>query len=148
MEQYIQNKGSLKTNSTPVIYICKREIKPLQLCQHILYMAALAKVQLVPMPADSECKLGKALGMKRTSMILIELMENKEESLRLIAKDIPFIEAPWLNNALNQPARFMHDNVKILKTVAPIKLQNNTLKRKADDQEATLDDNNNKKPKN
>ncbi|GAA5799169.1 hypothetical protein HPULCUR_004579 [Helicostylum pulchrum] len=137
MEHYIQNKDTLKPNATPVIYICKREIKPLQLCQHILYMAALAKVQLVPMPADSECKLGKALGMKRTSVLLIELMENKEESLRLIAKDIPFIEAPWLNNALNQPAQFMHDNVKILKTVAPTKPDSNTLKRKAEDGEAT-----------
>lgn len=75
-------------------------------------------------------------------------MENKEESLRLTAKDIPFIEAPWLNNALNQPAQFMHENVKILKTVAPTKPQNDTLKRKAEDSKATLDNSNNKKPKN
>lgn len=75
-------------------------------------------------------------------------MEDKEESLRLTAKDIPFIDAPWLNNALDQHAHFIHDNVKILKTVAPIKApkkQQQSLKRKADDDDQNTD---NKKLKN
>lgn len=65
-------------------------------------------------------------------------MENKEESLRLSTREIPFVDAPWLNNALDQKVDFIHDNVKILKTVAPMKepkkpQQQQTLKRKADD---------------
>jgi hypothetical protein len=84
-------------------------------------------------------------------------MENKEEALRLTAKDIPLIDAPWLNNALDQPATFKTDSVKLLKTTAPIikknqqqKQQAPTLKRKADDQSSsssTADSSSNKKLK-
>lgn len=131
-------------------------------------MAALAKIKLVPMPADSECRLGTALGITRASVVLVEvntyrvtkqslmalifhelqILENKEESLRLSAKDIPLIDAPWLTNALNQQVHFAHDNVKILKTVAPIKApkqQQKTLKRKADEDDQPTE---NKKSKN
>lgn len=76
METFIANKRLDKESTlvtTPVIYICKREIKPLQLCQHLLYMAALAKIKLVPMPADSECRIGKALGITRACVVLIEV---------------------------------------------------------------------------
>jgi hypothetical protein len=76
LETYIENKrlNKIAMEGTPVIYICKREIKPLQLCQHLLYMAALAKIKLVPMPADSECRMGKALGIGRASVILVEVI--------------------------------------------------------------------------
>lgn len=73
LEHRIQNPDSSKKNTTPVIYICKREIKPLQLCQHLLYMAALAKIKLVLMPNNSECKIGKALAINRASVVLIEV---------------------------------------------------------------------------
>ncbi|KAI7890958.1 uncharacterized protein EV154DRAFT_398104, partial [Mucor mucedo] len=116
MESYIASTPTTQ----PVMYICKREIKPLQLCQHLLSMAALAKIKLIPMPADSESKLGQALGITRASVVLIEIMEDKEESLRLSAQEVPLIEAPWLSNALEQKVHFIGENVKILKTVAPI----------------------------
>jgi hypothetical protein len=86
METFIENKRSNKKNSsdsTPVIYICKREIKPLQLCQHLLHMAALAKVKLVPMPADSECRIGRALGINRASVILVEVNIHSMANTRL-----------------------------------------------------------------
>lgn len=76
MESYIAHTSThhnTKDTKYPVIYICKREIKPLQLCQHLLSMAALAKIKLIPMPADSESKLGQALGITRASVILIEV---------------------------------------------------------------------------
>lgn len=70
LEASIANRSH---KDTTVIYICKREIKPLQLCEHLLYMAALAKIKLVPMPADSECRLGTALGITRASVVLVEV---------------------------------------------------------------------------
>lgn len=76
MESLIEKKRLQKedlSTTTPVIFICKREIKPLQLCQHLLYMAALAKIKLIPMPADSECRIGKALGITRACVVLIEV---------------------------------------------------------------------------
>lgn len=75
MEAYIAKK-QINTNlvdRTPVIYICKREIKPLQLCQHLLYMAALAQIKLVPMPANAESKISQALGIKRACVVLLEV---------------------------------------------------------------------------
>lgn len=75
METYIQTRQS---KGTPVIYICKREIKPLQLCQHLLYMAAVAKIKLVPMPNDTESKLGLALGINKACVVLIEVRANVE----------------------------------------------------------------------
>lgn len=72
LENYIKTKPD--TNKMPVLFICKREIKPLQLCQHLLYMAALTKVRLVPLPAESENKLSQALHMNRASVLLMEVI--------------------------------------------------------------------------
>jgi hypothetical protein len=78
METYIQT--TTKSKGTPVIYICKREIKPLQLCQHILSMAALAKIKLVPMPNDTESKLSQALGINRACVVLVEVRKESQIS--------------------------------------------------------------------
>ncbi|KAI9481454.1 MAG: hypothetical protein EXX96DRAFT_566801 [Benjaminiella poitrasii] len=155
METFIENKQANKDacqSSTPTIYICKREIKPLQLCQHLLYMAALANVKLVPMPADAEKQISQALGIKRSCVVLIEIIQDKEESLRLSAKEVPSIEAPWLSNALSNPAYYRPDNVKTLKTTTPIVKKNQQqnskdLKRKVD-ADTDTDSNNRKKSKN
>jgi len=67
-------------------------------------------------------------------------MENKEESLRLSAQDIPCIDAPWLTNALQQPVVYRSDTIKTLKTTGPPpkQKQQQQLKRKnQEDQEAT-----------
>lgn len=71
IEKYIETKPD--DDKMPVIFICKREIKPLQLCQHLLYMAAMAKIRIVPLPADSEVKLSKALQLNRASVLLLEV---------------------------------------------------------------------------
>lgn len=131
-----------------MIYICKREIKPQNLCQHILYMAAIANIKLLVLPNESECKLGQALNISRASVVLVEIKEEKEEKLRLQSKDIPFIDAPWLQNALTQKAHFLPGNIKVLKTQAPVidknQQQQQNKKRKADQQQS---EENCKKPK-
>ncbi|KAI8990777.1 hypothetical protein BDF20DRAFT_1646 [Mycotypha africana] len=125
LESYMKEDRGAKNkakSSTPVIFICKREIKPLQLCQHLLTMAALAKVKLVPMPADSEVKISQILGLKRACVILMEIMEDKEEALRLSTNDIPYIEAPWLSNALlaSDPVKYRTENtIRTIETTAP-----------------------------
>lgn len=75
MEAYIEKKqtNTNPVDRTPVIYICKREIKPLQLCQHLLYMAALAQIKIVPMPAEAESKMSQALGIKRACVVAVEV---------------------------------------------------------------------------
>ncbi|KAK4511966.1 uncharacterized protein ATC70_003965 [Mucor velutinosus] len=148
MEAYIEKKqtSTQPVDKTPVIYICKREIKPLQLCQHLLYMAALAQIKIVPMPAEAESKMSQALGIKRACVVLAEIMENKEESLRLSAQEIPCIDAPWLTNALQQQPVVVYRSdatIKTLKTTGPPPKQKNQqkqqqLKRKnQEEQEAT-----------
>jgi ribosomal protein L7Ae-like RNA K-turn-binding protein len=71
LEKYIESQSQKEA----LIYICKREIKPLKLCEHLLYMAAVAKVKLIPMPADSELQLGKALNLHKASVILVEVRQ-------------------------------------------------------------------------
>ncbi|OBZ90131.1 hypothetical protein A0J61_01819 [Choanephora cucurbitarum] len=141
LEAYIENERAnpkSKTDRTPVMYICKREIKPLQLCQHLLYMSALAKIKVAPMPANAENRIGKALGIQRASVVLLEIMENKEESLRLSARDLPLVEAPWLENALTRNINYIGDTTKTLMTTVPIvkknqqQSQKNDLKRKSE----------------
>lgn len=83
LENYIEKKT---TDKQPLIYICKREIKPLQLCQHLLYMAAVANVKLMTMPADSELKIGNALSITKASVLLIEVKLSRGLRLRLIKK--------------------------------------------------------------
>jgi hypothetical protein len=73
LETFIQNKPQQHENTTPFIYICKREIKPVNLCQHIIYMAAIANIQLLVLPDASENKLGKALNISRASVVLLEV---------------------------------------------------------------------------
>ncbi|KAI8375829.1 hypothetical protein BD560DRAFT_326605, partial [Blakeslea trispora] len=154
LETYIEKRrttAEYKSERTPVMYICKREIKPLQLCQHLLYMSALAKIKIAPMPANAEARIGKALGIQRASVILIEVMENKEESLRLSARDLPLVEAPWLENALTRKIDYIGDTTKALMTTVPVVKKNkqqdqkNDLKRKSEMDDLTNE--NAKKPK-
>jgi hypothetical protein len=72
-------------------------------------------------------------------------VEDKEEKLRLFAKDIPFVDAPWLQNALSQKPHFLTDNVKVLKTEAPIIVKNTNNKRKPEQDNSSS--NTSKKPK-
>lgn len=81
-------------------------------------------------------------------------MENKEESLRLSAREVPLIDAPWLNNALDQQASYRNDDtIKIIKTTGPLMKKNQqqqqkqkqaVLKRKNDDSNGTDSDSNKK----
>jgi hypothetical protein len=81
------------------------------------------------------------------------VVENKEESLRLSAREVPLIDAPWLNNALDQQASYKNeDTMKIIKTTAPIvkknqqQQQQKTLKRKNED-DGNMDNTLNKRVK-
>lgn len=72
LQKYIDNNSNNKNSQQVILYVCKRDIKPTQLCQHLLYMAAVANIKLIPMPPDSESKLSNALGMTKAACILVE----------------------------------------------------------------------------
>ncbi|EIE91911.1 hypothetical protein RO3G_16622 [Rhizopus delemar RA 99-880] len=116
LEKYIESQSQKEV----LIYICKREIKPLKLCEHLLYMAAVAKVKLIPMPADSEQQLGKTLDLHKASVILVEAVENKEDSLLFDAKQVPMVEAPWLRNSIGELPKYETNYVKTIETTVPI----------------------------
>lgn len=80
---------------------------------------------------------------------MLKVVEDKEESLRLSAREVPLIDAPWLNNALDQQASYRNDDtVKIIKTTAPVikksQQQQKVLKRKNEDDNSTDNDSNKK----
>jgi ribosomal protein L7Ae-like RNA K-turn-binding protein len=60
---------------TPAIFICRRDIKPIHLCLHLLTLAALANVKLIPLPADSEAAIAQALNLKRVSALFLEVFQ-------------------------------------------------------------------------
>ncbi|KAI9277450.1 hypothetical protein BY458DRAFT_505005 [Sporodiniella umbellata] len=126
LENHIEKKP---TDKHPLIYVCKREIKPAQLCQHLLYMAAVANVKLMVLPADSELKLAKTLSVSKASVVLVEAVEDKEESLLFDAKQVAMIEAPWLKGGQHVP-QYEQNYVKTIQTTIPIP---NKEKRKAGD---------------
>ncbi|KAG1149832.1 hypothetical protein G6F37_004463 [Rhizopus arrhizus] len=127
LEKYIESQSQKEA----LIYICKREIKPLKLCEHLLYMAAVAKVKLIPMPADSELQLGKALNLHKASVILVEAVENKEDSLLFDAKQVPMVEAPWLRNSKGELPKYETNYVKTIETTVPIVTKRKTIEEQA-----------------
>ncbi|CAO3698934.1 unnamed protein product [Rhizopus microsporus] len=92
LQKYIDNNNNNNNNNKNsqhvILYVCKRDIKPAQLCQHLLYMAAVANIKLIPMPFDSESKLSNALGMTKTACILVEVSVFLAFALLYIKTDI------------------------------------------------------------
>lgn len=122
------NKTEVDINSdkglTPVIFICRRDIKPLQLCIHLLSMSVLSGIKLVPLPLNAEKALAKTLNLSKASCLLIELSSNytsvEEEALRVCLHEVPLTQASWPTNPL-LPVHYNNTCIKILETSSNIK---------------------------
>ncbi|KAI8072426.1 hypothetical protein BC940DRAFT_140959 [Gongronella butleri] len=99
-------RGAALDSTVSIIFVCRRDMLPQQICSHLLLMAAMTQAKLVQLPQQSEQKLSTVLGMKaaQLSVILLELsmddLEPRTSLLRLAVEDIPFIDAPWLGTNL------------------------------------------------
>lgn len=120
MEVYRNNGEDL----IPVLFVCRRDIKPLQLCTHLLTMSALAGIKLVPLPLNAEKTLSKILYLSKVSCLLIKLSSNntsvEEEALRVCLHEVSLIQTPWLTNP-SLPIHYNSTHIKILETVSNIK---------------------------
>ncbi|KAI9270405.1 hypothetical protein BDA99DRAFT_569762, partial [Phascolomyces articulosus] len=106
------------------VFVCKRDIQPTQLCNHLLPMCSMAKAKIVPLPENSVVKIGKALNITRVSVLALQIKKQgedvKEERLRLSIEDVPDqVQAQWLDDATR--GTYQPTSVKILQTTAPIK---------------------------
>ncbi|CAO3635667.1 unnamed protein product [Cunninghamella echinulata] len=119
MEVDINNDEDL----TPVIFICRRDIKPLQLCTHLLSMSVLTGIKLVPLPLNAEKALAKTLNLSKVSCLLIELSSNytsvEEEALRVCLHEVSLAQASWSTNPLS--VHYNNTCIKILETVSNVK---------------------------
>ncbi|KAI9306552.1 hypothetical protein BJ944DRAFT_46968 [Cunninghamella echinulata] len=122
------NKTEVDTDNdkvlTPVIFICRRDIKPLQLCTHLLSMSVLSGIKLVPLPLNAEKTLAKTLNLSKVSCLLIELSSNytsvEEEALRVCLHEVSLTQASWpINPSL--PVHYNNTCIKILETSSNIK---------------------------
>ncbi|CAO3599370.1 unnamed protein product [Absidia cylindrospora] len=105
------------TARIPVIFLCRRDIKPVHLCSHLLTMAAMANVKLVPLPLDSEELLARALNLHRVSVVFLEVCDSDtEEPLRLAVNEAPSVEAPWLTGTITHGVPYSSTRIKVLKT--------------------------------
>ncbi|CAO3636705.1 unnamed protein product [Cunninghamella blakesleeana] len=103
--QYTNKMEICKDNDKdliPVLFVCRRDIKPLQLCTHLLTMSALAGIKLVPLPLDTEKTLSKVLYLPKTSCLLVKLssksMSIEEESLSVCLHEVSLVQTSWLTN--------------------------------------------------
>ncbi|KAF7726962.1 hypothetical protein EC973_008157 [Apophysomyces ossiformis] len=122
LERQVELKNTEKTTTLDknvAVFVCKREIKPVHLCSHLLSLAALANIKIVTLPQESEANLSYALGLNRVSAVLMELTDS-EESLRLILRDVSAVNAPWLTSPIGQPRPYEMTNIKTLQTSVPI----------------------------
>ncbi|KAJ8656923.1 hypothetical protein O0I10_007257 [Lichtheimia ornata] len=114
LENAIQSKTKRPNTA---IFVCKRDMKPPHLCSHLLTMAPLTSTKIVSLPQGAEIKLAKALGLQRASCIAVDIVEGKEERLRLDMDEVPIVDAPWITG----DGGYQPTNIKVLETSAPIK---------------------------
>ncbi|KAI9323852.1 hypothetical protein BX666DRAFT_2022563 [Dichotomocladium elegans] len=123
LEKEIEHRGgkaeSATSGTTTAIFVCRRDLQPSHLCNHLPAMACLAKAKLVGLPKDSSMKLAVALGLQRVGCVLVQIVEDKEERLRLDLEDVPFVDAPWLSSVSD--ISFQRTQIKTLETTATIK---------------------------
>ncbi|KAI8144481.1 RNase P, subunit Pop3 [Fennellomyces sp. T-0311] len=55
------------------VFVCKRDIQPTHLCSHLLTMASMAKVKLVPLPQNAQVQLSRALYLPRVSAFALQV---------------------------------------------------------------------------
>jgi hypothetical protein len=99
-------------------------------------MAAIADIRLAQMPAGAENKIGKALGIRRAAVVIMEVKQDEEVLFRL--GEMPTVNAPWLQGALALEPVYADVASKTLQTTAPMMSK----KRKVDDEQSIS----NKKP--
>lgn len=118
-----ESQLSTTDSSFAAIFVCRREIQPPHLCEHLLRMACLARVKVVSLPQGSEPKLAASCGLKTLSAVGMVVGEG-EGILRDDLEKINDVQAPWLSAASYKPTK-----VKVIETTAPLTKPN---KRKAD----------------
>ncbi|KAG2226316.1 hypothetical protein INT45_005988 [Circinella minor] len=126
LEKIIQDKEQDHPDRW-TIFVCKRDIQPTQLCNHLLPMCTMAKTKLVPLPEGSVVKIGQALHIPRVSVLALQIKEDngdnkEEERLRLAVEEVPNLpQTQWLDDATSSKGTYQPTNVKVIQTTAPIK---------------------------
>lgn len=64
-------------DSDALVFVCRGDIDPPQLCGHFPQLCALAGRKLIQLQQGSETSLSNALGLKRVSAIQIKVGEKK-----------------------------------------------------------------------
>ncbi|CAO3669005.1 unnamed protein product [Umbelopsis vinacea] len=101
-------------DSDALVFVCRGDIDPPQLCGHFPQLCALAGRKLIQLQQGSETSLSNALGLKRVSAIQIKGSGDLWDKLVQLTSGIPTISAPWLES------RYMATEIKTLQTSAPI----------------------------
>ncbi|KAF0545626.1 hypothetical protein F8M41_002133 [Gigaspora margarita] len=81
-----------------MIFVCKADISPQNLCAHLPIMSFMAKdVLLVPLPPGAEELIGNKLRIKRVSCIGVKMKTPEFDEIYQLVKDkVSPINAPWL----------------------------------------------------
>ncbi|KAI8393727.1 uncharacterized protein BYT42DRAFT_480688, partial [Radiomyces spectabilis] len=115
-----ENQKQHDPSLTPTVFVCKRDMKPAHLCTHLLSMAGLARIKIVPLPENAEPSLAASLGLRSASAILLDVKEGQEEKLRLLLDTVQPVKTPWAADGIpaNQP--YQNTYIRALETTAPL----------------------------
>ncbi|KAJ2963260.1 hypothetical protein NQZ79_g1695 [Umbelopsis isabellina] len=101
-------------DSDALLFVCRGDIDPSQLCAHFPQLSALANRKLVSLQQGAETAISSSLGLKRVSAVQIQGTGDLWERLVKATSVIPTLDAPWLE------ARYMNTQIKTLETSTPV----------------------------
>jgi len=101
-------------DSDALVFVCRNDIDPPQLCAHIPQLCALASRKLIQLPQGAEKSIADALGLKRVGAIQVKGTGDEWDKLVQLTSSTPTLTAPWLE------PRYMATQIKTLETSAPI----------------------------
>ncbi|KAI0673392.1 hypothetical protein C8Q78DRAFT_1017003 [Trametes maxima] len=117
--------------SARLVVACRADVDPPALMAHIPSLVAAANTRqarfmnngrtwLVSLPKGSEHILAEAMGLRRTSILLIEDTASQFVTLSPLLQNLPLLSAPWLNPvSCDQSVAFIPTHIKQLRTTTP-----------------------------
>ncbi|KAI0652104.1 hypothetical protein C8Q79DRAFT_936129 [Trametes meyenii] len=124
-------KTDKPSSGARLVVACRADVNPPALIAHIPNLVAAVnslqarfsdagRTWLVSLPKGSEHTLAEAVGLRRTSILLIEESATQFALLAPLLQDLPLISAPWLSPAFcDQPVALVPTHIKQLRTTAP-----------------------------
>ncbi|KAF8973513.1 hypothetical protein BDZ97DRAFT_1647723 [Flammula alnicola] len=107
------------------IFVCRADVDPALLINHLPHLVAAYNsthpsehVKLVPLPQGSELALAQVLGIRRVTVLAIDIDYPDDPRLKSMLEPVPILTASWLSQSKSSPS-LVPTHIKHLRTTAP-----------------------------